>query len=1013
MSNSEVILLKGDDEVLDEGEICISGPGLATGYFENPELTDQKFREWNGTVFYRTGDIAKRTANGLEFVGRVDALVKNRGFLINLEAQVIPALQDCPKVKSASAFMCQGRLVGFVTPSSISGQALRTILAAQHDSFIVPDHIFSLDALPLTGNGKIDRCSLQKSLLEPAMESIGHALNRSALAVLQRCLSISLKIAVNDINNSVSFWDLGGNSLAGIMLVSQLHSHGYAISLPQLFQLQNIDQIAESMTRIASVASGEAPDSRAVAIPQSVSPDILVPMSIVQLKMLRMSIEKPLVNYMLLSINMSHVGLFPSSKFRCAIETMFDRHSIFRTSFDLGKETQVIKPRSELDWQELTVDARSLRSACDEQKELIRKRIYESAGESAATSIVDPATIFRLVSTAYGSTCLLWMIHHSRVDGWSMGLFFEELQAILDHQELQISPQFSDVARAQIDVVKQDRKRAVDFWSQALNGHLPPSPILLPKPDTSIASEMTAQKSLLISLAPAQLDYRARSFKVTSATIIYSAWALLLSRYSASNKITFGTVFSGRNITVPLAHRVMGPLINTCPLAVQIDDGATVGQMLSTVQQRLFQMNELQWSAAEAMSEIAPEDQAAVFDTIVALQYDLPEVIWDCKSVTGPWQITREETSEFSLTALIECKNNELALRILYNTERFESSAIDDLLMHFNNLISGIIDSTSQTVNDVRRKMIHNTEIVALTQHSTMLTEEYSGATSLKDAFEEAVQKWPHYMAVDSVDGSMTYQQLDEASNHVAGHLATTVRPGDLVTIVSDGSLSWIISILGVVKTGAAYCPIDVKLPAERAKTIQTESKSSLCLMPSRKLWEVFGLGLAAKIVFTEDMLAMGDAKNGRLPTKTSPHDTACIVFTSGSTGKPKGVQAHHLGILSYISFPPARLHAGPGRRNAQLFSVGFDACTAEIFGTLCYGATLVLKDPEHPFDHLQHVDATMATPSFLSTCRTRDLKNLDTILLGGEAVSQDLADTWSKGRRLYNGYGPCEVGPS
>lgn len=148
---------------------------------------------------------------------------------------------------------------------------------------------------------------------------------------------------------------------------------------------------------------------------------------------------------------------------------------------------------------------------------------------------------------------------------------------------------------------------------------------------------------------------------------------------------------------------------------------------------------------------------------------------------------------------------------------------------------------------------------------------------------------------------------------------------------------------------------------------------------------------------------------SGLQPSKAQADDAAYLTFTSGTSGRPKGIFTTHKSLLSYISYPPARLHAKPGVRVAQTFSVGFDACAAEIFGSLCCGATLLLKSPDNILDALHRANATMATPSLLNDLDPVDFKNLETIVLGGEAVPQGLADAWAPGRRLYNGYGPCE----
>ncbi len=1000
--NSGIVLLDTFMNISLEGEICISGPGLARGYLQNEELTSQKFCQWDGTRIYRTGDIAKQTEHGLEYVGRKDALVKNRGFLINLEAQVTPALQNCPGVTSATAIMNQGRLIGFVTPARLDTQMMRTKLASTHDSFIVPDNIYSMDSLPLTSNGKIDNRKLKESLVvETEVEEVGKATDSSDLSILRKAISLTLGIPLRDIDNSSSFWQLGGNSLAAVMLLSHLRVYQLSISVAQLFHLKNITEIAQALTSNTFLPSTESQE-----VDSTVGSSLAIPMTTVQLKMIRTSINQPLMNYMLLSISIDHKNRnFDTERFQSAWHTTLHRHSIFRTSYDIAGGVQLIAEDTKLDWEEVNISPEDWDTLYGERVQQIRRCVQQ---KDQSKTTVDPPTVFRLITIANERSCLLWMVHHSRVDGWSMGVIFEELQAILDGRDLPVAPKFSEVAFAQDRLVKQDKQRDRQFWAELLEGHLPPRPLLLPKPDISTSSDSAVEQNIRLDMTPAQLDISSRSLRVSSATIIYSAWAILLSNYCATDRVTFGAVFSGRNVPIPSAARVVGPLVNTCPFPIHANSGASVSEIVSRVQERLFMMNDRQWSANEVLGEIAPRGHAGLFNTIVALQFDLPEYEWSCQTIPGPWHMDRKELSEFALTVLIECEEGKLVLKILFDPSEFEASTVRRMLEHFRNLLLACLDPSSITIGDVRKKMLDQSQLSSLTNYSPTLSDPYIGPTSVKTAFEIATDTWPDMIALDSSTGTTTYRELDEVTNCIANHLSSKVGPGDNVAIVSDASLFWIVSILSVIKTGATYCPIDVKLPQQRARVIINESKAVLCLIPNQRCKEVFDFGSSVETVLVEDLVSYGGFTD-RLVTKTKPLDPVCIVFTSGSTGTPKGVQANHLGILSYVSFPPARLHAGPGRRNAQLFSVGFDACTAEIFGTLCYGATLVLKSADHPFSHLQRADATMATPSFLATCRLEDFENLDTIVLGGEAIPQSLADNWSKGRRLYNGYGPCE----
>lgn len=192
------------------------------------------------------------------------------------------------------------------------------------------------------------------------------------------------------------------------------------------------------------------------------------------------------------------------------------------------------------------------------------------------------------------------------------------------------------------------------------------------------------------------------------------------------------------------------------------------------------------------------------------------------------------------------------------------------------------------------------------------------------------------------------------------------------------------------------YFPLDIKLPTARMKKELVETAGAkLCIYPSDdcadEFSEVRGNRLLAYEIL-EIPMSQDDASR-RLPTTSKWEDYAYVMFTSGSTGTPKGVRVTHGSRLSHLAYGSAKLHSRRGRRQAQMFSAGLDASIAEVFGTLCHGATLVLKDPTDPFSHLSRVSATMITPSFLSVCSPEDLRNLNTIYLMGEAVSQALYD--------------------
>lgn len=253
ISYSTVTLLDEDGMESVEGEICIAGLGLALGYFHDPERTNSAFVEWNGVRIYKTGDYGRRTKHGLQFCGRRDSVVKNRGFLINLEADVEPALLSYDKVDSASAFMSQGQLIAFVTPTSAK-EGLREYLANTVSSFLVPDTIYSLDEFPRTSNGKVDRRSLMRMHeLEQGSDTASLERGLGAVESVRRGLSHVLRLPESQILPASSFRHLGGHSLAAVMLVSVLRRMGFGISVAEVLLLDTVENIAAAVVELSDI----------------------------------------------------------------------------------------------------------------------------------------------------------------------------------------------------------------------------------------------------------------------------------------------------------------------------------------------------------------------------------------------------------------------------------------------------------------------------------------------------------------------------------------------------------------------------------------------------------------------------------------------------------------------------------------------------------------------------------------------------------------------------------------
>jgi non-ribosomal peptide synthetase component F len=355
--------------------------------------------------------------------------------------------------------------------------------------------------------------------------------------------------------------------------------------------------------------------------------------------------------------------------------------------------------------------------------------------------------------------------------------------------------------------------------------------------------------------------------------------------------VTFGVVFSGRNIDASGADRAVGPLLNTCPFSLEFKENQSVADMLSVAQSQLLQMLEFQWCADNALAKIPSDRIANAFQTIVVAEYDLPSPSVFCETLPDPWKIEREDMMEFGITLLLEDESDgSLRARILYDSSLYTEWSIAGLLNHFKHAIKGLLDSDNTLIQHVRNEIIIGDERKALLNPPRERGGSYQGYDTVKDAFEAAAAKWPDLPALESPHGSMPYRELDESANRLANHLRSMVKPGDVVGILADGSLHWVVAILSVLKAGCICCPIDVNLPTARIEVIMEQSGATTFIAANQDCVRALQDIEERCIIVSDEFLASCKAPAFSLETISKPKDVIYLVFTSGSTGIPKGI---------------------------------------------------------------------------------------------------------------------------
>lgn len=576
----EVVLVDEDLSECDQGEVLIAGPGLAAGYLNNPQLTAQKFIQWNGKRFYRTGDLARRTEDGqLVWAGRSDSLVKNRGFLINLDTEVEASLRSYDPVLFAVAFMWRGRLVGCVQPATVDVDALRQFMKERNDPFVIPDILLAMDSFPLRPNGKTDRDALKLELdtrSETEQSLLDQENPASIYEILCSAYSTVLQVPFQQVNKESSFTKQGGNSLAAIRLASFLKKHEYPISVIQILRLDTIGQLEEYLQRFSS-SDGQANGSDDGLDSNSDT----VPVTDVQKLFLNRSVDNPKFCALIgVSKYVGDPAKTPSAQeLHDACVKVWSAHSIFKTRFDLANFTMSDLGRVNMEWREVSVDEAEFENACSEAE----AQAWRDLDEVKPSDNEVPYCSITCVSVP-GRKALAFVsrTHHVLVDVFSSAILSRDAELVLAGQDLPPRPCFRAFARFLQKHKQANIDKAIRTFGEIVNA-TPASSIFQPprptSPPPADAFDLVRLKSP-VSVRKSELDVAARRLGITTSTMVYAAWALFLSSVTGWDRVGFSISLAGRTLPWPGTQFLVGPLLGTAPFGAWVPGATRVCEWL-------------------------------------------------------------------------------------------------------------------------------------------------------------------------------------------------------------------------------------------------------------------------------------------------------------------------------------------------------------------------------------------------------------------------------------------------
>ncbi len=1021
------------------GELYLGGSGIARGYLNRPDFTAEKFVPdlfggKSGARLYRSGDLARYDLDGrLEFLGRIDNQVKIRGFRIELEEIEVrltqhPAVGQAAVIVHKSASGENARLIAYIAPiknAPIDSNELRNFLARILPEQMIPANFFILDSLPLTYNGKIDRRAL------PTPESLTSGRRESFTAprtIAEKKLAEiwAQVLGVEQVGITDNFFDLGGDSIRSLQVVSRAAACGINFSVQQLIRHPNIRELI-SITRTSARNSPPAQNISAAfglisdADRQKISADIedAYPLTMLQAGMLfhgELGGKEAAVYHDVMSFRVR--AAFDEKKLRDALNELSARHPMIRTSFDFtnfSQPLQLVHRKAEI-----PLLAADLRDLTAQEQEIVLAAWQTEEKRQGFDLEKSPLLRFAVHRLDDGNLQISYSCHHAILDGWSAATMLTELFQLYLNQELSDLPvaAFRDFVALERESLASEASRA--YWAENIAGNHSTSLLGSTISTDKNASQIQNRNVELPPEVLPSLRELAQKTDVPLKNVLLSAHLKVLSLFTGQTEITTGLVSHGRE-ELNEGERILGLFLNTVPFCVRLENEtwSELSRRVFAREQdifphRLYPLAEIQRRFNHGATLIDTGFNFIhfhVFDPLLGLK--------EVEYLGGDFS-TRTNLALLA-NFILDPNSDQLSLQLELDQAQLGETSFEDLADYYSDVLQKMINEpdarhTAYTVSAAQLKQLrkwNDTE------------KSYDLNNCLHYLFEEQAARTPDAAAIVFAGEHLTYRELNERSNRLAHYLIKQGgAPEELIAVCMERSLEMFVALIAILKTGAAYVPIDPAYPQERRTFMLNDARARLILTQDHLAESLPNTG--AQIVRIDKERSSINQESSSNPAKrATAQNLAYMIYTSGSTGQPKGAMNTHGGIVNRLLWMQDAYRLTSEDCVLHKTPLSFDVSVWELFWALIVGARIAVakpgghRDSGYLTDLIRRERVTTAhfVPAmlrvFLEEENVPECRSLNRVICSGEALTADSIERFFallEQSELHNLYGPTEA---